>query len=246
MPRSEITITKQSQPLVQSCRDDAQRPKRSKTFRLVEDLRQPIKAALDNLFRVNSNAVFTVGKLLIEAQRRFANHGDGVFLRWCREEFKLKKTQVYKWIRVADRFADCPQCVQSIAKSALYLLSEAATPAQARNKAIEIAEKGGSVSHSDAKRLVTAAWEGKSKPKDKKKPTYIEEMKLCWMRLAELYARANEDEVRRFDEWRGTSPKAKLTAYPDTFEVDGREYGCPVAHAHRDRRRRREERLCVA
>lgn len=188
-----------------------QRGRHWKSFKKVEEHAKAIEEAQAIVRKTTSEQILLIGQKLAEAQKRLARFGEGTFIRWCELRLKLRKTTVYKWLRVADRFGDRPQCVQSIAPSALYVLSEPSAPAEARRKAIKQAERGEVVSHKDARRLIAASPASKSPAPSKR--TYDDlqdEMRFCWLRLVELRTKAKLEDLRLFHVWRRDNPAAWL------------------------------------
>lgn len=176
----------------------------SKTYKLVEDQALAIQRSREQFSRLKSEHIISVGKLLMEAQSKLSKYGDGVFIKWLKERLHISKTTAYKWIQVADIFGDCPQCVQRIQPSALYKLAQAGLPAGARRKALEAAEKGGTVTLTLANQLIANARGGKSaREKGKKRSDeHMAAMKMTWNCLVRSWKEASDEERREFNNWR--------------------------------------------
>lgn len=132
--------------------------KASKTFLKVETEAKEVDAVLNQLN--TSTAIFEksrtqvaleVGAILTAAQAKLSKYGDGVFVRWIQERLGMKKTTAYKWIRLHEFFGDCPQCVQSIDVSGLYILAKDSGPVYrlALKDALEKAAQGKRVTCQD-------------------------------------------------------------------------------------------------
>jgi len=68
--------------------------------------------------------IVEIGKDLAESQYKLANHGNGKFLVWIKEEFDMGKSTAYQFIQVFERFGnkDLPNFGQT-SLSILYLLA---------------------------------------------------------------------------------------------------------------------------
>lgn len=197
--------------------------KPSKTFLKVEAEAQEVDAALG---RLNSlTAVFEksktqtaleVGAILAAAQKKLSKYGEGVFIRWIQERLKLKKTRAYQWLRLHEFFGNCPQCVQSIDVSALYILATDSGPdyKAALGDALALAETGKRVSRQTVIRILQAyrdealqrirearrsgEWDAEfdidEVPEVPGELTAYQELKTEW-------SRATVDERRQFEDW---------------------------------------------
>lgn len=139
--------------------------KASKTFLKVETEAQEVDAVLNRL--KTSTAIFEksrtqtaleVGAILTAAQTKLSKYGEGTYIRWIQERLGMKKTTAYKWIRLHEFFGDCPQCVQSIDISGLYILAKDSSPAYRRalKDALKLAEKGVRVTRKQVRLILQA------------------------------------------------------------------------------------------
>lgn len=94
--------------------------------------------------------IIEIGEKLIEVKERL---GHGLFGEWLRGEFALSADTAERYINVAKRLGDIPHGAEFEAK-ALYLLASPSTPEEARTEALELADKGETISHSKAKEIV--------------------------------------------------------------------------------------------
>lgn len=193
--------------------------KRWKSFQLVEEEAKSIEAAQSAMRKTTSDHVLLIGQQLKLANDKLARFGEGTFLKWCAIRLELKKTTTYKWMRVADAFRDCPQCVQSIEPSALYLLSATTTPPKARRKAIQIATEGGVVKLAQAKDLVGLFRNRNSPGERKRNSEAFDEMKRCWKRLMQLWGEVSDAERYKFNQWRSSNSAARLPKAGDIHWV---------------------------
>lgn len=184
----------------------------SKTYDKVEEEAVEIDKAQDGIRQTSVEKVLVIGELLWKAHDKLANYGDGVFNNWCKQRLKLKRTTAWKIMTVHDYFgADCSQCKQSYALSALYLLSRPSTPGRIRKLAKRFAAKGGKVSHWRVK-LWLKFDQDEQEPKEEQEQ--VEEQKQknksgggnpppsALDALIEAWARATDEEREKFDEWR--------------------------------------------
>ena len=198
--------------------------KPSKTFLKVETEAQEVDVALG---RFNSaTAIFEksktqtaleVGAVLTAAQKKLSKYGEGVFIRWIQERLKLKKTTAYKWVRLHEFFGDCPQCVQLIDVSGLYILANDSSPAYraALENALALAAKGQRVTRQTVIRILQShrdealqrisqahrdepdpdKWDDEVVPEVPGDLTEFQKLKGAWLR-------ATLDEQLQFDKWK--------------------------------------------
>ena len=91
-----------------------------------------------------------IGGKLLEVKSRL---GHGEFSEWIKSEFEWSHDTASNFMRVAQRFGDNPK-ISEFAPSALYLLAAPSTPEDARIEALELADKGETISHAKAKAIV--------------------------------------------------------------------------------------------
>lgn len=105
---------------------------------------------IKSLMRKTAQDIVEIGHKLIEVKNELP-HGE--FLNWLESEFGWTDRTAQRFMNVANSFKNDNLSDLNIGTSALYMLSEPSTPEPARQEAIERAEKGESVSYSDAKEL---------------------------------------------------------------------------------------------
>lgn len=116
--------------------------------KLVEQRTNELKV----LVRQAAKSLVEIGLKLIECK---AELGHGKYGKWLKAEFGWGTTTAWKMMRVAEAFK-YSQCENlNIATSALYLLAEPSTPEEARQEALERAARGETISHADAKEILS-------------------------------------------------------------------------------------------
>jgi hypothetical protein len=102
---------------------------------------------------VAANAVFEIGRHLIEAKQRV---GRGHFLDWIENEFAWSQPTAYRYLSVAENFSglrsDAP-----ITREALYLLAGPSVPESVRTQAVTEAENGQHITKKRAEELIGEA-----------------------------------------------------------------------------------------
>lgn len=185
----------------------------SKTFNKVENEAVAIDEAMGRLNNAtaifeksNTQVALEVGAILATAQAKLSKYGEGVFIRWIQERLRLrlKKTTAYKWLRLHERLGDCPQCVQTIDVSALYILTQDSGPAYsgALKDSLALAEKGKRVTRQTVIRILQAyrdeavldGWDDDGIPEVPGDLTTVQQLKKIW-------SRATVDEQREFKRW---------------------------------------------
>ena len=140
----------------------------SKTFQKVEGEARAVDEAMGRLDsataifeRSRTQVAMEVGAVLAAAQAKLSKYGEGVFNRWLSDRLKLGKSTAYKWLRLHEYFGDCPQCIQTVDVSALYILAQNSSRAyrDALKDTLALAEKGERVSDSARSRKVKSVYE---------------------------------------------------------------------------------------
>ncbi len=108
--------------------------------------------AIKDLFRKTAQNLITIGQNLHEVQQEL---GYGKFRRWLKSEFNWSVSTATKLMQVAEKFKSVNFTDLNFGCSALYLLAAPSTPEAAREEALNMAEKGTSISYSLAKRIVS-------------------------------------------------------------------------------------------
>lgn len=118
------------------------------TRSLVEKRTNEIKG----IIRQTAQGVIIIGLKLNECKSEL---GHGTFGKWVKAEFGWGTTTAWKMMRVANTFK-ISQCENlNIATSALYLLAEPSTPEEARQEALERAAQGETITHANAKEILS-------------------------------------------------------------------------------------------
>lgn len=126
-----------------------------------------IKETQNRLRRGKVEAAIEIGKQLVRANTKLANHGDGTFSEWCRKILGIPRQRANEMMAAYRTFKDCPESGQSFDKSALIELSKPSTPAELVEEAKELAR---------GKKPVTYKWvkdriKELNPPPIKKRPT---------------------------------------------------------------------------
>ncbi len=106
--------------------------------------------------RRSAQDIFEIGERLIEVKEhlQYQRSGNG-FGAWLKAEFDWSADTAGRFINVAQRFGKVPQFAE-LSASVLYLLASPSTPDEARAEALERAEAGERISHTEAKAIVAA------------------------------------------------------------------------------------------
>lgn len=99
-------------------------------------------------------SITDIGKELLTAQAVLANHNQGIFTSWVRDECGFSIRTAYRFISVATRFGDGCANLAQLEDSALYVLAESETPKSAVKEALRLADQGVRVTHKVAKDIV--------------------------------------------------------------------------------------------
>lgn len=130
---------------------------------LFDDLPKPTVRKLEscavNIEKLRSKGVeliFAMGRELKIAHDELANHGDGCFVKWCKERCGISKSTAFNYLSAVDVFGDkdCPSLGRTFTAEALYHLARDTTPQDAIDKAIEAAEKGERITLPKAKQII--------------------------------------------------------------------------------------------
>ena len=183
----------------------------SKTFHKVESEALAIDEAMGRLNNAtaifeksNTQVALEVGAVLATAQAKLSKYGEGVFIRWIKVRLRFAKTTAYKWLRLHERLGDCPQCVQTIDVSALYILTQDSGPAYsgALKDSLALAEKGKRVTRQTVIRIlqvyrdeaVLDGWDDDDIPEVPGDLTGLQQLKKIWTRTP-------VDQQREFKRW---------------------------------------------
>jgi len=98
--------------------------------------------------------MWEMGKILEEAQEKLASYGDGTFISWVENEAGLQRRHAYRLIYIHRAFDLDTVSKTNFGASVLYILSEPATPREAREEAVYRAERGEAVSPMIARDIV--------------------------------------------------------------------------------------------
>ncbi len=119
----------------------------SEVSAFVQERTSEIKALVNRTAR----DIIEIGKKLIQVKEEL---GHGRFGAWLKAEFKWDERTARNFMYVADKFKSENFTDLDFAPSALYLLAAPSTPEEALQSALELAEKGETISHALAKELV--------------------------------------------------------------------------------------------
>ena len=91
--------------------------------------------------------IFEVGRQLQVAHDALANHGDGVFGKWCKERCGMSDRTARNYMGVVEAFGsqkqlDPERLSESFTAESLYYLSRDTTPEEAIKDALKEAKKG--------------------------------------------------------------------------------------------------------
>lgn len=103
------------------------------------------------LMRRTTRNILEIGEKLIEVKERL---GHGRFGEWLKAEFEWSQDTAERFMNVAKRLSSIPHDADFEAR-ALYLLAAPSTPLTARQEALELADKGETVTHTKAKEIVS-------------------------------------------------------------------------------------------
>ncbi|MGV2830423.1 DUF3102 domain-containing protein [Myxosarcina sp. GI1(2024)] len=95
--------------------------------------------------------IVEIGRKLSEVK---AQLGHGNFLKWLKYEFEWQERSARNFMRVAEAFKTANFADLDFAASALYLLAAPSVPEQVRQTALELADRGETITYSKAKDLV--------------------------------------------------------------------------------------------
>lgn len=124
-----------------------------------QDALRKTSADLREDFQRFSEDICRIGARLANAQLLLADHRDGVFQAWLRDEFGLSKSTAYRFISVYQRLGSRPNLGRlQVAASALYLLAENATPEPVVETVLERAESGEAITLRDTRETRDAYW----------------------------------------------------------------------------------------
>lgn len=114
----------------------------------VRDLVQNKTSELKGLMRRSAQDIIDIGQKLIEVKEQL---GHGNFSTWLKAEFDWSARTAARFMQVASQFKSANLANLNIAVSALYLLAEPSTSEKARQKTLELAEKGENITYSKTK-----------------------------------------------------------------------------------------------
>jgi phage N-6-adenine-methyltransferase len=106
---------------------------------------------IHTLMRRTARDIFDIGQKLLVVKNQL---GHGNFGQWLKAEFNWSDRTAQRYMSVATQF-ECDNLTDlSIAPSALYLLASSSTPQEARNEALELAQKGVTITSDVAKQII--------------------------------------------------------------------------------------------
>jgi protein gp37 len=114
------------------------------------DVAEFVRGKAVAIARRAAREVVATGLDLIEVKRRL---GHGKFQDWIQSEFSWSALTARRFMWVAEAFGQNEQIVR-FAPSALYALAAKSVPEDARKRAIEMAESGRFIRHSDALEII--------------------------------------------------------------------------------------------
>ena len=122
-----------------------------------EDQREMrLEALAVEIESVLGTAIMRVAALVAEAHELHRyRHGDGGFEGWVERRLKMSRQTAYNLLNVHKQFGgQCVQILDTLPRSALYLIAPDSVPEAARSEVIERAEAGEKLSHSQVKEIV--------------------------------------------------------------------------------------------
>jgi len=117
------------------------------------ETREFIKAKEFSIKARTSQTIWENGRDLLEVKERLEH---GQFQKWVESRFPWSYRTAKDMMNVAETFKSAIVADLEIQTKALYLLAAPSTPQSAREKAIEKAEQGETITHKEAKELVAA------------------------------------------------------------------------------------------
>lgn len=127
----------------------------------VSDFVQERTTEIKTLVNRTARDIIEIGEKLIQVKDKL---GHGRFGVWLKAEFKWDERTARNFMSVADKFRSENFADLDFAPSALYLLAAPSTPEEALQSALELAEKGETISHALAKEIVERHKEEKQLP----------------------------------------------------------------------------------
>jgi hypothetical protein len=115
-------------------------------------------AEVGEIFRRSAEGAVRVGQILREVKERL---GHGRFQAWVASALPFSYPTAVRMMQVAEQFGSGQSYqIDRFAPSAAYLLAQPSTPPEARQKALEMAQAGRSVTLAAARELVRPAGKG--------------------------------------------------------------------------------------
>lgn len=106
---------------------------------------------IKSLMRRAAQDIIDIGEKLTEVKTKVGHGGFGL---WLADEFGWSHMTAARMMGVAEDFKDNNLLDLKIAPSALYVLTEKATPQSARDEVLQRAEAGEAISYSEARAIV--------------------------------------------------------------------------------------------
>ncbi len=106
---------------------------------------------IKSLMRRTVEYIIEIGQKLMEV-KTYLGHGN--FLKWLEHEFEWQERSARNFMRVAEAFKTVNFADLDFAVSALYLLAAPSVPEQVRQTALELANRGETITYSKAKDMV--------------------------------------------------------------------------------------------
>ncbi|MBW3598547.1 MAG: DUF3102 domain-containing protein, partial [Planctomycetes bacterium] len=120
-----------------------------------------IREISDNLWKLTAQGVIDQGREFTAAHEKLANHGDGLWGKWVKEECKLTREAARQRMRAFEVFGelDC-QIICQFHPTAMYDLAGLGRPIRrARERCIELAKAGRKVTAKKAKQLIQEGYD---------------------------------------------------------------------------------------
>ena len=109
-------------------------------------------------------SIIAIGRELNAANALLANHYKGTFGKWVEEQCGVSRTFATRSMQVAKEFEGCVTVTQHFEPTSLYKLSAPSCPTEAKDEAINRAEKGEIITAHTAQEIIDKHTEGSEPP----------------------------------------------------------------------------------
>ena len=131
----------------------------------VIDVDEQIEAIAKDIEALQATTFFRIAERLAEAHELFRYKRDeGGFAGWVETRLRYSRATAYRLLDVHEKLGDKASQIETLSKSALYLLAAPSTPDEVREEAIERVEAGERLSLAEVKEKIEAAQEVRRQP----------------------------------------------------------------------------------